>query len=107
MTRYRLSTQARADLDAIYDYVAGDSAAAAERLLDMLEQKFRLLGNRPLLGQLRPEVAEGLRCFAAGNYVVCYRVQPPGVEIVRVIHGARDVEAQFEDYEPGDSGVTG
>jgi toxin ParE1/3/4 len=99
MTRYRVSKHAKVDLDEIYNYVAAANATAAERLLATFKEKFRLLGTRPLLGQMRSDLAAGLRCFTAGSYVIFYTVQPPGVEIVRVIHGARNVEAQFESYE--------
>jgi toxin ParE1/3/4 len=36
-----------------------------------------------------------LRSFAVGRYVIFYLTIPAGVQIVRVLHGARDIEAAF------------
>jgi len=95
MSRYRLTRHAQADLDAIYDYVAADNRSAADRLSVRFEKKLRLLASQPLLGQMRDDLAPNLRCFTRGKYVIFYRVQGTGVEVVRVIHGARDIQAQF------------
>jgi toxin ParE1/3/4 len=38
----------------------------------------------------------GLRSHPVGNYVIYYREMKTGIEIVRVIHGARDVAKAFE-----------
>ena len=51
MTRYRIDPEAQRDLDEIYDYVANDSVAAADGLIDTFKDKFGLLaseiGDRP------------------------------------------------------------
>jgi len=99
MSPYRLSRQAEADVDAIYDYVAEANRSAADRLSFAFERKFRLLASQPLLGQLRPDLAPNLRCFTLGNYVIFYRSEGREVEIVRVIHGARDIQALFQPDE--------
>ena len=41
------------------------------------------------MGPLREDLAKDLRAFVIGNYVLLYRERPFGVEIVRVVHGAR------------------
>jgi toxin ParE1/3/4 len=53
------------------------------------------LANNPLLGPERPDVAPGLRFLVAGSYLILYRTLDTGVEIVRVLHGARDVNGLF------------
>ena len=95
MKRYRLDIEAKEDLASIHTYIAGDNRAAADRLIDTLKQRFRLLAAQPLIGQLRPELAQDLRSFCVGNYVIFYRPGRGGIEIARVIHAARDVESQF------------
>jgi toxin ParE1/3/4 len=40
-------------------------------------------------------MAPGLRSFPVGNYVVFYRIVPEGIELVRVLHGARDLRRLF------------
>jgi putative addiction module CopG family antidote len=69
--RYRLSPEAKHDLDEIFDYVAvhGD-IAAADRLIDDITRHFPLLGNNPQMGRSREEIAPGARSFPVGNYVI-------------------------------------
>lgn len=93
MRQFRLTTLARSDLEEIRDYVARDSPAAAERLLDQLLGKCRFLAKLPLVGQPREQIRAGLRCFPAGRHVIYYVPADDGITVVRVIHGARDVDA--------------
>ena len=60
-------------------------------MLDTIEAKIFLLANNPGLGKSRPEIAADVRSFPVGNYLLLYRQIPGGVEIVRVIHGRRDL----------------
>ena len=47
------------------------------------------------MGRLRPDIAPELRYLAVGNYLILYRTVPNGIQIVRVIHGARDLPNLF------------
>jgi toxin ParE1/3/4 len=47
------------------------------------------------MGRLRLDIAPELRYFMAGKYLILYRTVPGGVQIVRVIHGARDLSNLF------------
>jgi len=52
-----------------------------------------MLGEHPGYGERRPDLAAGdLRVATAEGYIILYRQAKPGVEIVRVLHGARDWE---------------
>ena len=62
----------------------------------MIDQKLLALASTPGMGRTRDEIAEGLRSFPVGRYVIFYRTIPEGVEIVRVLHGSRDVDALFQ-----------
>jgi toxin ParE1/3/4 len=42
------------------------------------------------------ELAPGIRSFPFGPYIIFYRVVTGAIEIVRVLHGARDIENIFE-----------
>lgn len=95
MMPYVVSPRAETDLDEIWRYIAKENVPAADRLLDRLHQTFRMLARQPLMGQLREDLRPMLRGFVVGNYVVFYRPTFKGIEIVRVIHGARDIESQF------------
>lgn len=52
-----------------------------------------MLMENPLAGRERRELRKGLRSFPAGNYVIFYVPLPDGVEIVRVMHGRQDINA--------------
>ncbi|WP_309731973.1 type II toxin-antitoxin system RelE/ParE family toxin [Chamaesiphon sp. OTE_75_metabat_556] len=56
----------------------------------------QLLAEQPQLGRLRPELAENMRSLPIGRYVVFYIAMPSCVQVVRVLHGARDLAPIFE-----------
>ena len=86
---YRLRPEAQADIEAIALYIYEDNPAAARRWLADMEKRCERLGRMPDLGVARPDVRPNLRMLAAGSYIVLYQKIPDGVEIVRVVHGAR------------------
>lgn len=90
-----ISASAKADLLEIWAWVAEDSPAAADRMLDRLYEVAGNLGELPKMGRPREELGEGLRSFVVGSHVVFYRARPDRLELVRVLHGRRDVDAQF------------
>lgn len=89
------TAQAEEDLIEIWAYIAQDNPAAADRVLDDIEQRFHGLTDNPLMGRLRPDIAPELRYFTVGKYLILYRTVPDGIQIVRVIHGARDLPHLF------------
>ena len=93
MALYRVSDEARADLVDIWVYVASDNVRAADRVNAMLYERFATLAENAMMGRSRSELAPGLRSFPAGSYIIFYRPMENGVEIMRVIHHARDITA--------------
>lgn len=92
MTRCRLSRQARADLDDIWLYVARNRGEeTADSLIDVITDRFLMLAAMPGSGRKRGEILPGLRSHPVGNYVIFYRQRRNWVEIIRVLHGARDI----------------
>ena len=83
--------RAREDLVEIWRYVARDNSLAADDLLGRIDESCRLLADNPDLGPARPDIRPGLRYFVVERYVVLYRAIEGGVEVVRVVHGARDL----------------
>lgn len=88
--------RALADLAEIWDYIADDSEERADAFIDLLDRKIHALARRPTIGREREELAEGLRSFPVGRYIIFYRVIPKGIEIIRVLHGSRDLESIFQ-----------
>jgi plasmid stabilization system protein ParE len=85
MRRLVLSPAAGNDLVEICSYIAADSPAHADRFLERLHEKCARLAESPGMGAPRPEIAESLRSFPLGNYVIFYRSNPNAVEIARVL----------------------
>lgn len=97
MASYRLSQRAEEDLLATWRYIAENSPASATKLIRALHQHFALLAENTHLGQARPDIRPGLRYFPVKRYLILYRPVPGGVEIVRVVHGSRDLGALFDE----------
>lgn len=94
---YRLSALAEQDLEEIGSYVAEDaSPATADRLIDVLIDRFELLAEQPRMGRLRPEFGAGVRSFSVENHVIYYR-HDRDVLIARVLHGRRDQAAAWAE----------
>lgn len=93
MARVRKTALAEEDLEEIWLYIAADNIAAADALLDKLVAKSAMLASNPELGRARPEIHDGLRSVPVGNYILFYRPEPGGIELTRVLHGARDIDA--------------
>ena len=89
MGRIQRTPRADLDLEEIWFFIAQDDPAAADRWLDTLEKKIALLADNPLMGPSRPDIARELRYHPVGNHLLLYRVIQDGIEIVRVVHGAR------------------
>jgi toxin ParE1/3/4 len=94
---FTLTARAEEDLIEIWTYIAADNPAAADRVIDRIEDMFGRVATNPQLGQARTDLAEGLRYSVSGSYLVLYRQVGADVEIVRVVHGARDVPSLFRD----------
>jgi toxin ParE1/3/4 len=91
--------QAEADLDDIWWYIAQDNPTAADGFLDKIEEHCRMLAQTPYIGRSRDELLSSLRSFVIGNYLVFYIPIEGGggIEVVRVLHGARDIEVLFRN----------
>lgn len=95
MSTVRVRPRARIDIGEIWDYIAEDSEDQSDAFVDRLDAKFKLLAQQPELGRMRDDLMTRLRSFPFERYVIFCRAITHGIEVVRVVHGARDVEAQF------------
>jgi toxin ParE1/3/4 len=89
------SPEAAQDLLEIWQYIADDNEAAADKLLDEIDRASKMLARNPAAGRERPELVPRLRSFPVGRYIVFYRPIDDGVELVRVLHGSRDIDSIF------------
>lgn len=96
MSQYRVTDAARSVLEGIWLFIAQDNPDAADRFTRGIVSRFPRLASRPHLGRRREELMPRLRSFPVGSYVIFCRPMENGVEIVRVLHGARDFPPLFE-----------
>jgi toxin ParE1/3/4 len=66
-------------------------------MLDAIEQVFERIEAFPLSGAPREQLGRDLRVATSRPYAIYYLVRDAEVTIVRVLHGARDVDALAED----------
>lgn len=79
------------DLLEIWLYIARDNVSAADKVLDSIDARCRMLAEFPEIGTLREDIGPSVRVLVVGNYLVLYRARDDRVDIVRVLHGARDL----------------
>lgn len=91
--RIRRLPQAIRDVDEIWEWIAADNIRAADRLGARIAETTDRLADFPESGTPRSELGPGLRSLVVGHYLVLYRVGPDSVDIVRVVHGARELRA--------------
>lgn len=102
----RVERHPKARLDAFEAalHIGENSADAALRFLDALEETLNLLAGMPELGRIRTFDAAtltGLRSIQVkgfDNYLVFYRPIESGVEVVRILHGARDLPSSLTGH---------
>ncbi|NJM48890.1 MAG: type II toxin-antitoxin system RelE/ParE family toxin [Alkalinema sp. RU_4_3] len=96
MSRVLIRSEALLDLDDIFDYIADDSLDRAIAFIQKLHDQIEKIAATPGMGRRRDELLPDLRCMAYGNYMIFYFSMNDGIDVVRVINGARDIEAIFQ-----------
>jgi toxin ParE1/3/4 len=89
--RPRKSPQAEIDVASIWNFIADDSAKAADALLERIERTFDMLAQNPFAGRARDELTANLRSFPVASYIIFYVPITDGIEVVRVMSGYRDI----------------
>jgi len=99
MSRYFLTPPARLDLIEIWTYLADHTSLdQADKIVRELHEAMGRLSELPGLGHRRDDLAdESLRVFAVYSYLVIYRPETTPLQVIRVIHGARDLRAIFDE----------
>jgi toxin ParE1/3/4 len=88
-----VTAEAEADLDQITTYIAERSIEIALNFVQELREKCESLADAPRGYPLVPRLEHlGIRRHPFGNYLIFYRVGTNAIEVVHVLHGARDYE---------------
>jgi len=94
MKPFVLTPLASRDLSEIWEYLAQDSIAIADQTLAAVEKAIRRLARRPGIGHLREDLADRRhRFFLVRSYLVVYRTATKPLQVIRVLHASRDVQA--------------
>ncbi|MHB2266210.1 type II toxin-antitoxin system RelE/ParE family toxin [Aliihoeflea sp. PC F10.4] len=91
--------QAETDFEDIATFVSHRSMRGALTFVESIERASGIIGNHPHAGRLAPETGNAqVRRFAIPPYSIYYRILNDRLEILRLLHGARDLnEADFEE----------
>jgi toxin ParE1/3/4 len=98
VARYLVSPLAEQDIESIGDYIALDNPHRALTFIAELRSQCARIATSPKAFRARPELGENIRSCAYGNYVIFFQ-DVPTVCIVRVLHGAMDIEAHFVEKQ--------
>lgn len=94
MRDYQISPAALVDIQAILEYIRTDNPDAAEQLEEELFSAFDRLAQWPEMGHVRPELTgKAVRFWPVGSYLLVYQFTRSMLQIVAVLHGARDIPA--------------
>jgi toxin ParE1/3/4 len=93
--RIEISPLAERDMESIGDYIAEDNPARALSFVAELRAVCAKIAKLPQSFRARPELGEGIRSCAYGNYVIFFTATKARLRIVRILHGAMDSAAQF------------
>jgi plasmid stabilization system protein ParE len=94
MKGFILTPRAKQDISDIWDYIAADNVEAADRILDALEGAMPKLAKSPGIGHWREELTDKRHRFLlVHSYLIVYRHETKPLQIIRVLHAARDVHS--------------
>jgi plasmid stabilization system protein ParE len=98
MSEFALTPAAEDDLRKIIEYLEGDNPNAVAKVVDALDEAMQRLADNPGMGHARPDLtAEDVRFWPVFKYLVIYRPSTHPLQIVRVLHGRRDVKTILGD----------
>ncbi len=97
MSRYLFTPQATRDLFDIWNFIARDNREAADRVEAAMFRACDLLVDSPLAGRMRNDLTQlPVRFWVLhpySNYFVVYDPEKKPLQIIRIIHGARDLSS--------------
>lgn len=98
MNQFVLTQAAKGDLLKILEYIEDDNPNAILKVVDALDDAMQLLAESPGIGHLRPDLTrQDVRFWSVFRYLVIDRPDTNPLEIVRVLHGKRDLRRLLEE----------
>jgi plasmid stabilization system protein ParE len=97
MKRFKLSPEAAQDIREIWAFLAKDSIKAARQVRLRIFEACGALAQNPHSGHRREDLTDkALLFWPTGSYVIVYKSSTKPIEIVRVLHGARNISALLD-----------
>jgi toxin ParE1/3/4 len=93
MLRVTRTPAAQRDLVAITDWIAANNLDAALRLYEEVDRLLSLIARYPEMGETTESLGEGVRRVTLGDFVLFYRLSGDAIDLIRVLHGARDIHS--------------
>lgn len=105
---YRLTATAVRDLESALEFVAHrDGLMRASKLLEAFSTAFQRLAERPGLGRVRAELTgESVRWWTVFDWLLLYQPNAHGIDVLTVIHGARELRNLVLGYRGGEDRPT-
>ncbi len=97
MARVLRRPEVAEDVASIWEYIADDNVTAADRWINQINERLQLLATQPLMGHAREELMPGMRSFPFGRYVIFYMPIEDGIDVIRLLHSARDIDSAFDE----------
>lgn len=91
--RFIITPLAERDIEDIGDYIARDNPRRALSFITELRGQCAKIARTPQIYRSRAELGVNIRSCAHGNYVILFHVGSEELRVVRVLHGAMDIEA--------------
>jgi toxin ParE1/3/4 len=89
-----ITAEAEADLEQIAIYVSEQSPRSALELVRELRERCESLLDAPRGYPLVPRYEHlGIRRRSSGRFLIFYRVSTDAIEVIHILHGARDYES--------------
>jgi toxin ParE1/3/4 len=90
-----VSDEADNDLLLIFSYLSQNSFQAAEFFASEIKRCFANVSVFPFSGSPRPRLGPDIRSIVLPPYLILYAVRSDHITILRVLHGSRNIEAEF------------
>jgi toxin ParE1/3/4 len=88
-----VTAEAESDLEQTATYIARESVETALNFVQELREKCESLADAPRGYPLVPRHEHlGIRRRPFANYLIFYRINSDVIEVVHILHGARDYE---------------
>jgi antitoxin ParD1/3/4/toxin ParE1/3/4 len=95
-SRFTITDSAERDLHDIIGYIAQDNPNAAVKVRNEIYAAFEHLADMPGTGHFREDILDKRhRFWSIYSYLIVYRWKVQPIQIIAVVHGARNLRALF------------